>query len=403
MGVGVNRYGANAGSMPRRRPVVVRHASDFSSYILILLAALSAISLSAAALAKLIAGSAVRLDGFLGRPVDDPPRPQAVRRVLGSGDALTDLVSGTYEGPSRKTPATLSKSHQIDGSQRSGLTKTAPILSPVSPLSIFFGTAPEPLPPLPNAVQSPKPNGKPVSAPAPVEGYRTVCVRLCDGAYFPISAATTRDRFEHDEETCKKSCTSPSELYVYRVPDGRAETMEDIEGRPYIRLTTAFQFRTAYDSSCTCKPHPWEEASHARHRQYAENARTRAVQRKADVVPASGSLSAALAATVGAPLTPQAEPSRIAAAQAETLSDAMPTLPVTAVAPEMEAAPPPSVEVIPFELPSEVPAAVITSSPKKAVQQSKRRPKQAAVAARPERRAIRHSSAAQDFLANFQR
>ncbi len=36
--------------------------------------------------------------------------------------------------------------------------------------------------------------------------YRTVCVRSCDGGYFPISFATVPARFPDDERTCKAQC-----------------------------------------------------------------------------------------------------------------------------------------------------------------------------------------------------
>ncbi len=35
-------------------------------------------------------------------------------------------------------------------------------------------------------------------------GYRTLCVRLCDGFYFPISAAAQPGEFARDEETCQR-------------------------------------------------------------------------------------------------------------------------------------------------------------------------------------------------------
>src|ERR1700761_7708591 len=43
----------------------------------------------------------------------------------------------------------------------------------------------------------------PPDAGAPSGTYRTVCVRACDGGYFPISFATTPARFPDDEKTCK--------------------------------------------------------------------------------------------------------------------------------------------------------------------------------------------------------
>jgi hypothetical protein len=109
----------------------------------------------------------------------------------------------------------------------------------------------------------------------PPTGYRTVCVRLCDGYFFPVSFSTLPDRFRHDTNICEQSCSSPARLFVYRNPGGGPETMEDLEGRPYSALTTAFQFRTAYDASCTCKPQPWSEQARLEHRVYALEAAKR--------------------------------------------------------------------------------------------------------------------------------
>ena len=36
--------------------------------------------------------------------------------------------------------------------------------------------------------------------------YRTVCVRLCDGSFYPISFSTTPDNFARDEAQCRSSC-----------------------------------------------------------------------------------------------------------------------------------------------------------------------------------------------------
>jgi hypothetical protein len=99
--------------------------------------------------------------------------------------------------------------------------------------------------------------------------FRTVCVRLCDGYYWPISFATTEDNFERDEASCARSCDGPVKLYTYRNPGAEIEDMEDLKGHPYKRLTTAFQFRTTYEPSCKCKAHPWEQEAKDKHRLYA--------------------------------------------------------------------------------------------------------------------------------------
>src|SRR5580698_11017337 len=49
---------------------------------------------------------------------------------------------------------------------------------------------------------NPPPPGPDVSAGPQSGTYRTLCVRSCDGAYFPISFATVPARFADDERTC---------------------------------------------------------------------------------------------------------------------------------------------------------------------------------------------------------
>lgn len=99
--------------------------------------------------------------------------------------------------------------------------------------------------------------------------FRTVCVRLCDGAYFPISFSTTRGRFDHDEAVCKSRCAAPARLFAIPNPGGSPETMRDRDGTSYIALPTAFQFRTGKTPGCSCRPEAWETASIERHRAYA--------------------------------------------------------------------------------------------------------------------------------------
>src|SRR5581483_123613 len=99
--------------------------------------------------------------------------------------------------------------------------------------------------------------------------YRTVCVRLCDGYYFPISFAVTPERFAHDRGVCESSCSGQGRLFVQRSLDGSADDMADLQGRPYRQLPTAFRYRSEYVPSCKCQPHPWEAASLDRHRAYA--------------------------------------------------------------------------------------------------------------------------------------
>lgn len=105
------------------------------------------------------------------------------------------------------------------------------------------------------------------------ETYRTLCVRLCDGFYFPISFSTLRGRFAVDAKQCEQSCPTRSRLFVHRNPGQDVDDMVDLDGRPYRSLPTAFLHRAQYVADCTCRGNPWDEASIARHRAYAEAAK----------------------------------------------------------------------------------------------------------------------------------
>ncbi|MBR1086997.1 DUF2865 domain-containing protein [Bradyrhizobium manausense] len=99
------------------------------------------------------------------------------------------------------------------------------------------------------------PPGAPPSDLGPQSGtYRTVCVRTCDGAYFPISFATVPARFPDDEKTCKALCpAAEAVLYAHRNPGEDMSSAVSISGQPYSALPTAFKFRSEFNPSCSCK------------------------------------------------------------------------------------------------------------------------------------------------------
>jgi len=100
------------------------------------------------------------------------------------------------------------------------------------------------------------------------EVYRTVCVRLCDGYYWPISAAIDSTNLTRDSAKCEQSCSMPAKLY-YGPMLGEAPDLIDLNGQPYTTLRTAFQFRVSYNPSCKCRAHPWENEAQERHKAYA--------------------------------------------------------------------------------------------------------------------------------------
>lgn len=83
--------------------------------------------------------------------------------------------------------------------------------------------------------------------------FTTLCVRTCDGYYYPISFATTPSRFAEDEAVCKATCpASDASLYVRRTTED-IRTATSISGRPYTELANAFRYRQQFDNSCSCR------------------------------------------------------------------------------------------------------------------------------------------------------
>ncbi|HKS18035.1 MAG TPA: DUF2865 domain-containing protein [Bradyrhizobium sp.] len=93
--------------------------------------------------------------------------------------------------------------------------------------------------------------------------FRTVCVRTCDGAYFPVSFATVPARFPDDEKTCKALCpAAEASLFAYRNPGEDMNQAVSINGQPYSQLPNAFKFRSEFNPSCSCKAagQTWSDA-----------------------------------------------------------------------------------------------------------------------------------------------
>ncbi|WP_143523412.1 DUF2865 domain-containing protein [Pararhizobium arenae] len=86
---------------------------------------------------------------------------------------------------------------------------------------------------------------------------RTMCVRTCDGAFFPISSNATPADFQRDAETCQRRCPgSQTALYYHALATEESEQMiSAATGEPYIDLPTAFAYKTRDPSTagqCGC-------------------------------------------------------------------------------------------------------------------------------------------------------
>ncbi len=87
--------------------------------------------------------------------------------------------------------------------------------------------------------------------------FRTLCVRTCDGYYFPVSFSTTSSHFSDDEKSCAAMCPgAETQLYFHSIPDQEPEQMISLAKEPYTSLPTAFKYRMdgiAGTAGCSCQ------------------------------------------------------------------------------------------------------------------------------------------------------
>jgi hypothetical protein len=99
------------------------------------------------------------------------------------------------------------------------------------------------------------PGAPPFSSAAPAAGtYRTLCVRSCDGYYFPISYATVPAKFADDEQSCRRLCPAAEvALFSHRNPGEDVSRAISMSGKLYSELPTAFSYRKQLNPSCSCR------------------------------------------------------------------------------------------------------------------------------------------------------
>lgn len=89
---------------------------------------------------------------------------------------------------------------------------------------------------------------------------RLVCVRSCDGGYFPLDGPPKAK--EDVAALCSALCPN-AEVTVFQAPRaGGIEEAVSESGEPYMKLPNALRYRKAYDPSCSCKK-PDESWAHA--------------------------------------------------------------------------------------------------------------------------------------------
>ena len=87
--------------------------------------------------------------------------------------------------------------------------------------------------------------------------FRTMCVRTCDGYYFPISYSVSSAAFARDANACQSVCPGTNvELFVHRVPGQETDAMVSAStGQRYTEMENAFLYRkgnASVPAGCGC-------------------------------------------------------------------------------------------------------------------------------------------------------
>ena len=93
-------------------------------------------------------------------------------------------------------------------------------------------------------------------------GSEAICVRQCDGGFFPVSYSAYRGNLSDLNALCQAECPN-AEATVYTKSLWRdVETAVSIDGEPYTSLPNALKFQKQRVAACSCKP-PGESWAHA--------------------------------------------------------------------------------------------------------------------------------------------
>jgi hypothetical protein len=124
-----------------------------------------------------------------------------------------------------------------------------------------------------SAFQAPQARPKPYTyrwRTNPITTYRTLCVRLCDGFYFPLSSAARPAGFLDDEKVCRASCSVPAKLFLSGHPCRRRRRHGLADRRALCRPSQRVPLsQRIYIERCACKPRPWSAEAKAEYERRA--------------------------------------------------------------------------------------------------------------------------------------
>lgn len=103
-------------------------------------------------------------------------------------------------------------------------------------------------------------------------GSQALCVRSCDGGFFPLHYSAAGANLDDLNALCKALCPNAEVALYTRAPWREIDSAVSINGEPYSSHPNALKYQKSYDPSCGCKPpdKSWAEALEEAERMIAE-------------------------------------------------------------------------------------------------------------------------------------
>ncbi|MPZ54913.1 MAG: DUF2865 domain-containing protein [Rhizobiales bacterium] len=177
---------------------------------------------------------------FSNQPAECGPLAKQIQQMHGTIDRtmmeLQRLQGGTADRESQRRSVLIALAQNDCGPQY----RTTEANRPRGLFESLFG---------PGEITSPGPADVPQSS-----NYRTLCVRTCDGYYWPISFSTVPGRFQGDAKICQRMCpAAPVVLFTHRNPGEDVAQAVSLGGQTYSDMPNAFLYRKQFNSACSCR------------------------------------------------------------------------------------------------------------------------------------------------------
>jgi Protein of unknown function (DUF2865) len=109
--------------------------------------------------------------------------------------------------------------------------------------------------PIPNPPRIEEVRPLPGEGLTPRGGSQAVCVRDCDGGFFPLNQSVRQSDPDQLTGLCQALCPNTAVSVYTRSPNQDINTAVSLDGdTPYSDLPNALRFEKTFDPACTCKP-----------------------------------------------------------------------------------------------------------------------------------------------------